>query len=203
MTMEVFGRQYAPILQKIRGNVCSLSKSKLDEVVLHSQVHIDYLHEKFAIDFSGNQTKNEVENTFVDNPQFFDSIADIIYSQSEFFGKIYCLETLSTITSNQETSLQVEVFNNTHFKWLSEGSDPINLSYHWQTKTSENVVFDGLRTVLPEQGITGGSSLKTKIQVETPSKSGTYILVLTLLKENVCWFENHGFEAEKITVQIV
>ena len=103
-------------------------------------------------------------------------------------SSIRAIEPLSHITGNFD--LAVEVKNLSDYLWKSEGTNPINISYHWLDEDWNMVVFDGERTPLPEGGIATGESKIVSAQIHAPTKSGNYRLMLSLVQENVCWFED-------------
>lgn len=203
ISIESFYQRYALILQKIQGKAYSLSKNELNQVISCSQEHTEYLLKNFGIDFEINHKPREEQSELIFSPHFIDSIAEIIYTQKEFIGRLAYLDSISTMSSSERKILQIEVFNRSDCTWQSEGSNPINLSYHWQEKPDVNIIWEGLRTAIPTQGVLPGDSLKAEIEVEAPQKAGVYILVLTLVKEGVCWFESYGFEPAKTTVQVI
>ncbi|MCK5871251.1 MAG: hypothetical protein KAG26_00370 [Methylococcales bacterium] len=216
-----FNWRYAPILKKIKGKVHKLSVEQQEQVRLHSQEQIDYLYKNFAIDFSANVT---LKNTVIAPPfsvTFADSIADIICNPVEFtaplipevkseaelackpfLGSSLCLKPILTVKSNQKFILPVEINNRSDFHWLSNGLNPIYLSYHWQLKSGEMVTFEGLRTPFFTLGLRSGQSLKAQMDIISPFKTGCYELTLTLVKEDVCWLETHGFNACKLKIDV-
>ncbi|SJM88975.1 hypothetical protein [Crenothrix polyspora] len=118
-----------------------------------------------------------------------------------YAGKLKVLKPISTITSSEEITIKVEIFNDSADEWASDGINPCNLSYHWSKKSGEMHIFDGLRTKLIKS-IFPGQSLITEIKVAAPQKAGIYFIVLTLVKEGVAWFENKGFKTVKIRIKV-
>jgi hypothetical protein len=64
------------------------------------------------------------------------------------------------------------------------------LAYHW-FRDQKLVVWDGERTGLPRDVRAGGQATLA-VRVKTPVEPGAYMLQLTLVHENVTWFENMG-----------
>jgi hypothetical protein len=64
------------------------------------------------------------------------------------------------------------------------------VAYHW-FRDDKVVVWDGERTRLPRDVRAGGRA-SLSVRVTTPAEPGTYVLQLTLVHENVSWFENKG-----------
>ncbi len=217
-----FSWRYAPILQKIKGSQHSLSKEQLNQVNSNSKEQLDYLFETFAIDFSDSKNTNKTPPPFSFSSGFIDSIAKIISTPTEFtpplipevkteqelacqpfIGTLRCLDVISTLSTAQKVKLSVEISNDTDFHWLSKGLNPSYLSYHWQKESGEMVIFEGLRSPFSNLGLPSNQSLKTHMQLTAPLEIGKYHLILTLVKENICWFEENGFEPAKITVNVI
>ncbi|MCK4494544.1 MAG: hypothetical protein KAU26_10840 [Methylococcales bacterium] len=216
-----FSWRYAPILKKIKGEAHKLSVEQQEQVRLQSQEQVNYLYKNFAIDFSENVP---LKNTMTAAPfsvTFADSIAGIIGNPVEFtaplvpevkseaelaykpfIGSSHCLKTIVTITKNQKFRLAVEIKNQSDFHWLSNGVNPLSLSYHWQLKSGEMVTFEGLRTSFSTFGVRSGQSLKAQMDIISPFKTGSYELILTLVKEDICWLETHGFKPCKLKIDV-
>ena len=64
------------------------------------------------------------------------------------------------------------------------------MSYHW-FRDDTLIVWDGVRTRLPRD-VRAGSRASLAVRVKTPAEPGAYVLQLTLVHENVSWFENKG-----------
>jgi len=64
------------------------------------------------------------------------------------------------------------------------------ISYHW-FRDDKLIVWDGVRTRLPRD-VRAGSRASLAVRVKTPAEPGAYVLQLTLVHENVSWFENKG-----------
>ena len=64
------------------------------------------------------------------------------------------------------------------------------ISYHWFLD-SKVIVWDSERTRLPRDVRAGGRA-SLAVRVKTPAEPGAYVLQITLVHENVSWFENKG-----------
>jgi hypothetical protein len=64
------------------------------------------------------------------------------------------------------------------------------VSYHW-LRDDRLVVWDGERTALPRD-LRAGSRAAVSVRVATPSEPGSYVLNVSLVHENVTWFEHKG-----------
>ena len=61
------------------------------------------------------------------------------------------------------------------------------VSYHW-LRDGRLVVWDGERTPLPRE-LRAGSRAAVSMRVATPHEPGAYVLMVTLVHEQVTWFE--------------
>jgi FkbM family methyltransferase len=85
--------------------------------------------------------------------------------------------------------LSVKITNHSAQPWESTGRNPVMLSYHWLDEDWGMVVFDGLRSALPRGGVAPGETRDGWVRVQCPAPPGNYRLVLTLVREGVCWFD--------------
>lgn len=66
---------------------------------------------------------------------------------------------------------------------------PIRIAYHWlDAATRDVVVFEGERSAL-FPAVDAGGNAPVLVSVFTPTQPGQYVLQVTLVQENVCWFE--------------
>ena len=128
------------------------------------------------------------------------TLAKIENVVTQFIGKLIPLKPITSLMSGAQVNLVVTIVNQSNQIWLGDVVHPISLSYHWLTISDDLVIYEGIRTPLPESGIHPGKSLDTNMIVEAPNQPGTYRLVLTLLQDRIGWFEENGFEAARISV---
>lgn len=76
--------------------------------------------------------------------------------------------------------------------WYGYGSHPVLLSYHWLNADGSIYKHDGLRTTLACKSLGPEMGASETIIVIPPQAQGCYQLVLTLVQEGVCWFEDRG-----------
>ncbi len=115
-------------------------------------------------------------------------------------GTLLPLTSLTSMIIGSQVSVSISIINKSNQVWLGDVVHPIYLSYHWLTISEEMVIYEGIRSPLPETGISAGKSIDTEMIVEAPNQPGVYRLVLTLLQERIGWFEDNGFEAARISV---
>ncbi|WP_262966474.1 Wzt carbohydrate-binding domain-containing protein [Methylobacter psychrophilus] len=118
-------------------------------------------------------------------------------------GCLECVTSVQSMTPGELVGIDVTIVNRSEQNWVGDSIRPVNLSYHWLNASGETVIYDGLRTPLATGGVAPGKALDTKMQVVAPDEVGTYSLVLTLVQELVGWFEDKGFEAARLTVEVI
>lgn len=109
-------------------------------------------------------------------------------------GTIQVGSAVETAASNERFRVSVTILNTGTEEWSGTGSRPVRLSYHWKNIDGSVLVFDGIRTELSEKTVPAGGSVRQHVNVIAPSEKGVYTLVLTVVQEGVCWFEDLGFQ---------
>jgi Wzt C-terminal domain len=122
---------------------------------------------------------------------------------SQPIGSMVAVMPVTSMIYGEQANIGVTIVNSSEQVWVGNSFHPVNLSYHWLNDSGEMLVFDGMRTPLPAGGIDPGRSLNAEMLVEAPHKAGTYILVLSLVKESIWWFEDQGFEPARLTVEVM
>jgi hypothetical protein len=108
----------------------------------------------------------------------------------------------SSISAGSERNLSVTIHNNSDERWMGDTYHRINASYHWARLSGEVHTFDGCRTQLPDEGIMPGEVLALDLRVLAPEEPGCYTLVLTLVQEGVCWFEEREFKPALLQIEV-
>jgi cell division septation protein DedD len=97
----------------------------------------------------------------------------------------------SQMTSGKTVSANITVKNISPVTWPSKPDAKnryaVNLSYHWLNQKGAPIVFEGLRTPLP-QDLKPGESVKLNATIQAPAKPGNYNLEVTLVQEQAAWF---------------
>jgi SAM-dependent methyltransferase len=89
---------------------------------------------------------------------------------------------------SSQYTLSAELRNNSKTDLKSVSPYPVNLAYHWLTADGKYVVFDGERThIIPDAR--AGSSNIYEMKVASPVQPGTYVLRVTLVQEQIRWFD--------------
>jgi len=102
-------------------------------------------------------------------------------------------EISDSMTINTRYKYKIRVKNTGVLSWNKNGDSPIYLSYHWKDFNSKEwVVFDGKRSIIPQDGVNVGDEVVFDLTIVSPSKPGEYILQIDLVQENVTWFRDKG-----------
>ena len=108
-------------------------------------------------------------------------------TKSFYTGTILPSTPLPEITTR--VTIQVEVTNGSGQTWLSTGNNPVCIAYHWRDEEEKMIVFDGIRSPLPQGGIAAGTTAKVSAIVAPPPSTGKFHIVFTLVHEGVHWFD--------------
>ncbi|MDQ2915084.1 MAG: N-acetylmuramoyl-L-alanine amidase, partial [Chloroflexota bacterium] len=103
----------------------------------------------------------------------------------------YTFNAIPKFTAGQATTVPVTIRNVGNGTFPTTNSFPVNLAYHWSTATGANVVWDGSRTPLGGDLLTG-QSVTVNAVVTAPTTGGNFVLKLDLVQEGVAWFSVKG-----------
>ena len=93
------------------------------------------------------------------------------------------------ITSGKEFMATVRLVNHSDIALNSYPPHPVSVSYHWKDAiTREMIVQDGMRSPLTT-AIAPGADQICEVTVLAPERAGDYLLEMSLIQENVRWFE--------------
>jgi len=87
-----------------------------------------------------------------------------------------------------EISLPVTVVNLGTVPISSFSASPVLISYHWKRESGDFAVWDGTRTFLPRI-MREGDADDLFMAVRAPDEPGNYLLEISILKENVAWYD--------------
>jgi radical SAM protein with 4Fe4S-binding SPASM domain len=93
------------------------------------------------------------------------------------------------IRPEQTFTCAVCVVNRSLWSLRSTGSTPVYLSYHWLENGGGCVTWDGQRTPLVPELPAGGREVYGA-KVIAPDRPGEFVLRMSLVQEQVAWFEN-------------
>lgn len=95
----------------------------------------------------------------------------------------------------------VELENAGSITWHSVGPSSISASYHWLDRLGNPILWDGLRTPLP-QPVAPGERARLTLSVRAPLPPGRYRLALDLLDEHRLWFAEIGNMPRELDVDV-
>ena len=91
------------------------------------------------------------------------------------------------VSASTRITVPVTVRNTGNRVWpVSE----VFVAYHW-FRDDRLVVWDGARTPLPRD-LRPGNRATLSMRVAAPHEPGSYVLMVTLVHEQVAWFEQKG-----------
>lgn len=119
-------------------------------------------------------------------------------------GHVIVATPIASILPGDHVSLLVEISNHGSQIWLGDIFRPVRLCYRWLDSEGYKQIAEGVRSVLPEGGVPSGGTVRAQMKVISPRLPGEYVLIVTLLQENVGWFENlcQGFRPASIRVVV-
>lgn len=112
--------------------------------------------------------------------------------------------TQNPVYTNSSMKVVALVENKSNFLWVQEGKNPTNFSYRWIDANGKLVEFDGDgdRTSLPWH-VPPEDSFAVNAIIRTPPTPGKYQLILTMVKENVAWFNDKNASYPVIYMDVV
>lgn len=121
----------------------------------------------------------------------------------DFSGSMVLAGGLETLRPDEQRKIRVKVSNDGNQPWRGDPRRPLKASYHWYNPEGKLVLFDGLRTELPGNGIAAHAVCDMDMLVRAPGCAGRFRLELTLLQEGVCWFEKKGFKSCSLEAEVM
>ncbi|WP_040590498.1 Wzt carbohydrate-binding domain-containing protein [Methylobacter marinus] len=118
---------------------------------------------------------------------------------TDFSATIHLLGKIEQMEPNEILALEVEVCNNSTQTWGATGLRAVRVSYHWLDNFGQILVFDGERTQL-SHSVQSNERMRLWATVKAPSIPGNYVLALTLVQENVAWFDQMGCAAQTVHI---
>jgi glycosyltransferase involved in cell wall biosynthesis len=141
-----------------------------------------------------------------------DEINDRQTSLHNFFivdpiGDLELMENISNVKAATEFQFKVRVRNKSKTEWwTNDGTNPVNVSYHWYDQSGNIVIHDGERTPLRPamecSCLASGDTCEQVISVISPPHAGKYSLRVTLVQEGVQWFFEPAFNPARLDVLV-
>ena len=86
--------------------------------------------------------------------------------------------------------LDVLVRNQSNETWRAE--DGFGIGYHLFDADTGTLIVDGAR-VHPERDVAPGESMPVHLDFDLPSEAGRYQIMVSPMREKVCWYYEHGW----------
>lgn len=103
--------------------------------------------------------------------------------------------------TGRPAKIYVLVENLSAITWASEQVQPVFACYHWRDKTGKVIVYDGIRSRLPE-AIEPAARREVPVSVIPPPVAGDYLLEVTLVHEGVTWMEDDGLNSLRLDLTV-
>jgi hypothetical protein len=118
-------------------------------------------------------------------------------------GSLRILVPLENIKVGTQMVVPVAISNESEVDWVSGGTSPVFVSYHWHSLDGVAINFDGIRTPLPQGSIASGAVANGIAFIETPLERGDHVLEITIMQEGFCWFEECGFQSAQVKLSVI
>lgn len=108
------------------------------------------------------------------------------------------------LPAGQRATVPVTVQNTGVLVWPHRGTNPVHLSYHWETLDGDGprLGFEGRRTVLPAD-LPPHATVSLVGAVRAPSRPGRYRLRWDMVCEGVTWFSERGTRPADQLVEVI
>jgi N-acetylmuramoyl-L-alanine amidase-like protein len=113
----------------------------------------------------------------------------------------YTFNATPQFTAGQTTSVPVTIRNMGNGTFPTTSAFPVNLSYHWTTASGASVLWDGARTPIGGD-LLSGQSVTVNAAVTAPTTGGSFVLKLDLVQEGVAWFSVKGATTGNLSISL-
>ena len=192
-TIHKEGNFYDDLPIIYRNNEDIITKVLLSEEYLSEFLEtIDYNHEGLMISKKGKHEKELFYLNFKEELNIRTKKQPIINAEDRKYALV-CKDIKPRLDKNKYYQLNMELTNKGNqifYKHSNMNDGEIAISYHWLDRISgEYIIWDGIRTFLPKT-VKPNETIELSMGLQTPEKSGKYVLVIDLIQENVAWFSN-------------
>ena len=95
------------------------------------------------------------------------------------------------VAAGETFEIRTRVRNTSDVAWPVDPPTRVNLAYHWEDESRQEIVRSGRRTVL-EAPVLPGTILDVAQTIVAPDEPGRYVLVLDPVYEGVSWFSDRN-----------
>lgn len=120
-------------------------------------------------------------------------------------GSLNISSPFSVMKSDQSILIDVIIENRSEQQWKGDDFRQVNMACRWADIHSGATIIDGTRTMLSKEYIAPGETIVEKMRIKAPALVGEYNLILSLVQENVGWFDTMGqdFKPSSMLVKIL
>lgn len=118
----------------------------------------------------------------------------------QFAHEISSPTPLETIRVNETVTIPVTIKNIGREPWPATGEKPVQVSYRWV-----DMMGRGLGPIISTQlphNVAPGESVSLEATIQAPGNAGEYILRLTMVQENVGWFDQRGAQPLNLPIMV-
>jgi hypothetical protein len=109
---------------------------------------------------------------------------------------------LGPVRAGTRASARVELENVGSATWRSRGVEGVQLAYHWLDPLANPILWDGIRTALP-QPVAPGERAELLVDLRVPMPPGDYVLAFDLVHEHRFWFAEVGNTPLEVPASVV
>jgi len=122
---------------------------------------------------------------------------------TEFLQEINASNVPKKMKAGETVLISANVKNISKENWTKESG--VHLVYLWKDKADKagNQIGGKFeRTGYLKKNVAAGESVTLDLQISAPDRPGTYILILTMVQENIAFFHSKGAKALEIPVTV-
>jgi hypothetical protein len=116
-------------------------------------------------------------------------------------GVITLVGNANLFHAGRPAKIYVLIENLSAITWVSGQVQPVFACYHWLDKTGNVIIYDGIRSRLPE-AIEPAARKQVPVSVIAPPIAGEYTLEVTLVHEGVTWMEDDGLTSLRLDLTV-
>ena len=116
-------------------------------------------------------------------------------------GVITLVGNAGLLYAGRPAKIHVLVENLSAITWVSGQVQPVFACYHWLDKTGKVLIYDGIRSRLPE-AIEPATRKQVPVSLIAPPITGEYTLEITLVHEGVTWMEDDGLTSLRLNLKV-
>jgi hypothetical protein len=116
-------------------------------------------------------------------------------------GVITLVGKAGSLYAGRPAKIHVIVENLSAMTWVSGEVQPVFACYHWIDQAGNVIIYDGIRSRLPE-AILPASRKQVPVSIIPPPVAGDYTLEVTLVHEQVTWMEEDGLTTLRLDLTV-